>query len=188
LCRLNAAPGPDGHHFLVAAAFAKNAGRVVIAHFLSNVATSERLSGISGIRQENPGAIFGCFAAPNPLNCSIPLPGGPRSERLAVQGRIRAGLFTAGDFDVAIDKSLRRKGRLVRSRNVLNREERINQMKAEETWVAGRGALGLPKTRVMKIAAKKKKKVKEEGAEGAAPAAGKAAAPAAKPAAKGGKG
>src|SRR5579862_9746004 len=98
--------------------------------------------------------------------------------------------FTAGEFYVAIDKSLRRKGRLVRSRNVLNREERINQMKAEETWVAGRGALGLPKTRVLKIAAKKKKKVKEEGAEGAAPAAaaGKGAAPAAKPAGKGGKG
>ncbi|HEY3966620.1 MAG TPA: small basic protein [Planctomycetaceae bacterium] len=99
---------------------------------------------------------------------------------------------------MAIDKSLRRKGRLARSRNVLKREERIDQMKSEETWIAGRSPLGLPKTRVVKVAAKKKKKAKEEGEEGAAapaagaaPAGGKAAAaakPAAKPAAKGGKG
>ena len=97
---------------------------------------------------------------------------------------------------VAIDKSLKRKGRLVRSRNVLTREERIEQMKREETWIAGRSPLGLPKTRVVKLAAKKKKKAKEEKTEegAAAPAAGTAAtpaapAPAAKPAAKpGGKG
>jgi len=94
---------------------------------------------------------------------------------------------------VAIDKSLRRKGRLVRSRNVLTREERIDQMKREETWIAGRSPLGLPKTRVVKLAAKKKKKAKEEKTEegAAAPAAGTAPtpaapAPAAKPAAKAG--
>ena len=94
---------------------------------------------------------------------------------------------------MAIDKSLRRKGRLARSRNVLKREERVDQMKSEETWTDGRSALGLPKTRVLKIAGKKKKKVKEEGEEGAAgkaaPAKGAAgakaaAAPAAKPAGK----
>jgi small basic protein (TIGR04137 family) len=106
--------------------------------------------------------------------------------------------FKQGDFDVAIDKSLRRKGRLARSRNVLKREERIDQMKSEETWIAGRSPLGLPKTRVVKVATKKKKKAKEEGEEGAAaPAAGAVPAaaakpaagakPAAKPAAKGGK-
>ncbi len=93
---------------------------------------------------------------------------------------------------MAIDKSLRRKGRLARSRNVLKREERIDQMKRDETWVDGRSPIGLPKTRVVKVAAKKKKKAKEEKAEegAAAPAAGAAAAakPAAKPAAKGGKG
>src|SRR5262249_10636749 len=102
----------------------------------------------------------------------------------------------AGDIGVPIDKSLRRRGRLVRSRNVLTREERIDQMKREETWIAGRSPLGLPKTRVVKIAAKKRKKAKEEGTEddaavaaagGAAPAPATAAAPAAaaaKPAAK----
>jgi small basic protein (TIGR04137 family) len=99
---------------------------------------------------------------------------------------------------VAIDKSLRRKGRLVRSRNVLKREERVDQMKREETWIAGRSPFGLPKTRVVKVSTKKKKKAKEEGEEGAAaapaagaaPAAAAAAKPAAgaKPAGKGGKG
>jgi small basic protein (TIGR04137 family) len=85
---------------------------------------------------------------------------------------------------------------LARSRNVLKREERIDQMKREETWVEGRGPIGLPKTRVVKIAAKKKKKAKDEKAEegvaapaaGAAPAAAPAAKPGAKPAAKPGKG
>jgi len=98
---------------------------------------------------------------------------------------------------VAIDKSLRRKGRLVRSRNVLTREERIDQMKREETWIEGRSAIGLPKTRVVKIVSKKKKKAKEEKAEegAVAPAAAAAATappagakPAGKPGAKPGKG
>ena len=85
---------------------------------------------------------------------------------------------------MAIDKSLRRKGRLARSRNVMTREERIDQMKREETWIGGQSPLGLRKTRVVKIAAKKKKKKEEKAEEGAvAPAAG-AAAPAASPAAK----
>lgn len=87
---------------------------------------------------------------------------------------------------MAIDKSLKRKGRLVRSRNVLKREERIDQMKSQETWVEGRSPIGLPKTRVIKIAAKKKVKKKEEAgdAAGKAPAAGKAAGKAAAPAKK----
>ena len=101
---------------------------------------------------------------------------------------------------MAIDKSLRRKGRLVRSRNVMTREERIDQMKRDETWIAGRSPLGLPKTRVVKIVTKKKKKAKDEKAEegAVAPAAGAAGAakpgakagakPAAKPGAKSGKG
>ncbi|MFN0054328.1 MAG: small basic protein [Planctomycetales bacterium] len=92
---------------------------------------------------------------------------------------------------MGIDKSLRRKGRLSRSRNVLKREERVDQMKAEERWVPGASPLGIPKTRVVKIAAKKKKKKEEKAEEGAAAGAAPAAAatPAAKPAGKsGGKG
>ena len=65
---------------------------------------------------------------------------------------------------MTIDRSLKRKGRLARARNVLKRHERINQLKLEERWDEGRSPLGLPKVRVMKtaIGKKKKKKAKEE--------------------------
>lgn len=67
---------------------------------------------------------------------------------------------------MTIDKSLKRKGRLSRSRNVLKRGERIDQMKFEERWVEGTSPLGIPKTRIAKLViGKKKKKVKEEGDE-----------------------
>lgn len=80
---------------------------------------------------------------------------------------------------MTIDRSLKRKGRLARSRNVLTRDERILQMQVEEKWVEGRSPLGIPKTRVIKLTLGKKKKVKAEPAEGdkkaekkGAPAAG----------------
>lgn len=65
---------------------------------------------------------------------------------------------------MTIDKSLQRKGRLVRARNVLKRGERIEQMKLEDRWQEGRSPLGLPKVRVIKavVGKKKKKKTKEE--------------------------
>jgi small basic protein (TIGR04137 family) len=91
---------------------------------------------------------------------------------------------------MSIDKSLRRKNTLVRSRNVLTRGERIKVLQDEERWQEGRSPYNLPKVRVVKIVVKKAKKVKEEegaAAEGEAAAEG-AAAPAAaaeaKPAAK----
>ncbi|MEI7686018.1 MAG: small basic protein [Planctomycetota bacterium] len=76
---------------------------------------------------------------------------------------------------MSIDKSLRRKNSLARTRNVLNRGERIAQMKNDEKWVEGRSPYGLPKTKVVKIVVKKAKKKEDkaaEGAEAAAPAAG----------------
>lgn len=65
---------------------------------------------------------------------------------------------------MTIDKSLRRKGRLARSRNVLKRGERVEVMKSEETWKDGQSVLGLPKTRVVQATTgkKKKKKAKDE--------------------------
>ncbi len=91
---------------------------------------------------------------------------------------------------MSIDKSLRRKNTLVRSRNVLTRGERIKVLQDEERWQEGRSPYNLPKVRVVKIVVKKAKKVKEE--EGAAAeveaaaegAAAPAAAAEAKPAAK----
>lgn len=88
---------------------------------------------------------------------------------------------------MTIDKSLKRKGGLARTRNVLKRDERIAKMKEDEKWPEGRPAFGIPKTRIQKLAIGKKKKKKEEGeegdakgkkgAKGAAKAAPKAAAP-----------
>lgn len=87
---------------------------------------------------------------------------------------------------MSIDKSLRRKNSLARTRNVLNRGERIAQMKSDEKWVAGTSPFGLPKTKVVKLVVKKAKK-KEDKAEGAEGAAAPAGAPAAKAAAPGKK-
>lgn len=65
---------------------------------------------------------------------------------------------------MTIDKSLKGGGRLVRSRNVLKRAERIERLKIEDRWEEGRSPLGLPKVRVIKnvVGKKKKKKKKEE--------------------------
>ncbi len=65
---------------------------------------------------------------------------------------------------MTVHKSLRRSGRLSRSRNVLTRAERVAQLKSEERWTEGRSPLALPKVRVVKmvLGKKKKKKSKEE--------------------------
>ncbi len=98
---------------------------------------------------------------------------------------------------MTIDSSLKRKGRLSRSRNVLKRDERIARLMYEDRWDEKRSPFGLPKVRVIKSALgkKKKKKSAEEEEGGAAAPAAKAAAgakgaPAAKaaPAAKGSAG
>jgi small basic protein (TIGR04137 family) len=69
---------------------------------------------------------------------------------------------------VGIDKSLKRGGRLRRSRNVLSREERILTLVEQERWQDGQSPFGLPKVRVLKSAIGKKKKKKEEGDDKAA--------------------
>ena len=80
---------------------------------------------------------------------------------------------------MSIDKSLKRKNTLARSRNVLNRAERIAVLKSEDRWVEGMGPFNLPKVRILKVGKKTKKAAKEAPAAGAAaPAAGdKKAAP-----------
>ncbi|MCA9073601.1 MAG: small basic protein [Planctomycetaceae bacterium] len=73
---------------------------------------------------------------------------------------------------MAIDKSLKRSGRLLRARNVLTREERIEQMKFNDRWDDERSPFGLPKTRVIRsvIGKKKKKKSAEDDEAGSTPA------------------
>ncbi|MBA2114480.1 small basic protein [Bremerella alba] len=67
---------------------------------------------------------------------------------------------------MTIDKSLKVKRGGISTRSVLKRSERIAQMRSkgdfnEETT----SPIGLPKTKVVKLAMKKKKKVKEEDAK-----------------------
>jgi small basic protein (TIGR04137 family) len=82
---------------------------------------------------------------------------------------------------MTMDKSLRIRRGLVRSRSVLSRAERLARLREAERWKEGDSPLGLPKVRVFKLTVKKKKKKKEEeaGAEGAAATGAEAAAPAA---------
>ena len=76
---------------------------------------------------------------------------------------------------MTMDKSLKMRLGLTRTRSVLNRAERIQRLKTADRWQEGDSPFGLAKVRVYKLAIKKKKKKKEEdateGAEGAAPAA-----------------
>ena len=66
---------------------------------------------------------------------------------------------------MTIDKSLKVKAGMMRSRNVLTRAERLEKLKASDRWSEGDSVLGMPKVRVQKLALKKKKKVKKEGEE-----------------------
>ena len=86
---------------------------------------------------------------------------------------------------MSIDKSLKRKGAMGRSRCVLKRSERILKMMEDGRFPDDRSPFGLPKTRVQKIVLKKKKA--EKAAEGEGAAGGTAATPAATPAAEGAK-
>lgn len=71
---------------------------------------------------------------------------------------------------MTMDKSLRVRRGLIRSRSVLSRAERLARLQEADRWKEGDSPLGLPKVRVYKLSMKKKKKTKkeEEGAEGAA--------------------
>lgn len=81
---------------------------------------------------------------------------------------------------MSIDKSLKRKGAMARTRCVMKRSERILKMMEEGKFDEGRSPYGLPKTRVQKIVLRKKPK--KEAVEGEAAAA--TAAPAAADAGK----
>jgi len=63
---------------------------------------------------------------------------------------------------MSMDRSLRLRRGLIRSRSVLTRAERIARLKAADRWKEGDSPLGLDKVRVYKMVLKKKKKKKEE--------------------------
>ena len=81
---------------------------------------------------------------------------------------------------MTMDKSLRTRAGMIRARNVLTRDERIQRLRAADRWQEGDSPFGLAKVRVYKLAVKKKKKKKkeEEGAEGEAAEAAPAKTPA----------
>ncbi len=85
---------------------------------------------------------------------------------------------------MTLDKSLKRRSGLVRSRNVLTRDERIKKLLDADRWAEGNSPFGLPKVRVYKLTVKKKKKPKEEEAAAATTPAPAEAPKAAKPPAK----
>ena len=68
---------------------------------------------------------------------------------------------------MTVDGSLKRKGRLSRSRNVLTRDERIEKLTERGKFdLSVDSPFGLQKTRVMKaVIGKKKKKEKKEDEE-----------------------
>ena len=63
---------------------------------------------------------------------------------------------------MTIDKSLKVRRGLIRSRNVLTRGERIQKLAETDRWQEGDTPFGLPKVRVQRMVIKKKKKKKEE--------------------------
>lgn len=63
---------------------------------------------------------------------------------------------------MTIDKSLRVRSGMIRSRNVLTRAERLAKMQETERWREGDPVLGLPKVRVQRVSLKKKKKAKKQ--------------------------
>ena len=83
---------------------------------------------------------------------------------------------------MTMDKSLRVRRGMARSRNVLRRDERITKLQESDRWTGEGSPLGLPKVRVFKLADEE-----EEKEEGRGSAEGEAAAPAAGAKAAGGK-
>ena len=69
---------------------------------------------------------------------------------------------------MTIDKSLKVRAGMLKTRNVLTRAERIKRLADADRWSEGDNVLGLPKVRVQKMALKKKKKAKTVDEEGEA--------------------
>ena len=63
---------------------------------------------------------------------------------------------------MTLDKSLKVRAGAIRSRNVLNRAERIKRLQDLNKWNDDQPVVGMPKVRVPKVSLRKKKKVKKE--------------------------
>ncbi|MDZ4849560.1 MAG: small basic protein [Pirellulaceae bacterium] len=63
---------------------------------------------------------------------------------------------------MTLDKSLKVRAGSIKTRNVLNRTERIKRLQDIDKWNEENSVLGMAKVRVPKLALRKKKKVKKE--------------------------
>lgn len=72
---------------------------------------------------------------------------------------------------MSLDRSLKSKSALVRSRSVLTRAERLAALKDEDRWVEGSSVFGLPKVR-QRRATRPKGKAAAAQTDSSAPAAG----------------
>ena len=77
---------------------------------------------------------------------------------------------------MALHPSLKIDSAVTQQRSVLSRIERIKDLMKKGLWKEGQSVTGLPKTKILKI--KAKKAVKEASPEGAAAPKAEAAAPA----------
>ena len=64
---------------------------------------------------------------------------------------------------MTIDKSLKVRAALIRTRSVLTRAERIEKLQSSDRWTEGDSPVGLAKVRVYKLQMKKKQKEAPEG-------------------------
>jgi small basic protein (TIGR04137 family) len=67
---------------------------------------------------------------------------------LSVSGRDIA----PGEGFMSIDKSLKKASSMARTRNVLNRAERMALLQEDERWTPERGVYNLPKTKYRRLA------------------------------------
>ncbi len=67
---------------------------------------------------------------------------------------------------MSMHKSLRSKSGLMRSRNVLSREERLEKLQEDEEWTEEESVFGLPKVKVETVSLRRKAKDEEEEEEG----------------------
>ncbi len=67
---------------------------------------------------------------------------------------------------MSMHRSLRSKSGLLRARNVLSREERIEKLKEGEKWQDESSVFGLPKVKVEAVSLRKKSRDEEDAGEG----------------------
>ena len=85
-------------------------------------------------------------------------------ERRSPRFKIKEKTLAQEEAPMTIDKSLKIRRGMIRTRNVLTRAERIEKLLDTDRWQEGDSPTGLAKVRVQTVVIKKKKKKKDEEA------------------------